>query len=723
MKTFKQVLAEQKYLTLYILLVYILAGIAVIFREPLHGIFGEQNYVAIHLIIEIFVAFCSLAIANQIWLSSKFHQNNKILYSGALFLTIGVLGVVHAIAYKGMPFFIHESGPYAATWFYIAGRLLFPIGFLYILLTKEKQAASSTRLAAYASSFLISLSVVVMVYLPARPLPELVNEGGITALKSNLQMAAFILTVLLMVVLVKQIRTMPRLFLFLIAASFNLLCSDIMFISYIDVYDIYNFTGHIFQFTAFWLLYKSIYYFTVEQPFVAVIKAKESLELKERKIKQLAYYDAGTRLPNERYLKEYLEEHLPQGDSSKALLVFGVDRYEGVKSSLGTAYAEKMLETIAQRLQEVLPYSYVLSKLPEDRFAVFIPRYEQLQMLQEVTDKLQQMMHRSLVLEHFSISSVLHIGVSLYPKDAANAEDLLQFAQFAAYEATKKEERVSFYTGSMQEERAARLVLEHDLKKAIEQGELFIEYQPQLDLQQGAISSAEALVRWRHPKRGLIAPLDFIPLAEESGLIVPIGKWVLETACTETVRWQKKHRKPMRVAVNLSIGQLYEKDFSRFVKQTLEKTGLAPAHLQLEITESMTMNTKLIVPALQELKALGVTIAVDDFGTGYSSISYLKDFPIDYLKIDRSFIRNILDNPDDEALVKMILSMAKHLKLKVVAEGIETPEQLDYLFHNDCEKIQGYFISRPLPYEALEADYQAIQQFADEQLNRLKMTK
>ncbi len=723
MKSCKQVLVEQKPLFLYILLIYILAGIAVVFRTPLHGIFGEDNYVVIHLIIEIFVAFCSLAIANQIWLSSKFRQNNKIIYSGALFLTIGLIGVGHAIAYKGMPFFIHESGPYAATWFYMAGRLLFPIAFLYILLTKEKQATAAARFAAYGCSFLLSLFMMVMVYAPDRLLPELVTEGGVTPLKSGLQMTAFILTLLLIIVLFRQTGMKPRLKIFMIAASVNLLCSDIMFVSYTDVYDIYNFTGHIFQFTAFWLLYKSIYYFAVEQPFTAVTKANEILEKKERKIKQLAYYDAGTRLPNERYLTEYLKEHLLLGDTPKALLVFGVDRYEGVKSSLGTVYAEKMLETIARRLQDVLPDGYVLSKLPEDRFAVFIPHYEKIETIHKVTDKLQKMMRSSLVLEHFSVCSELHIGVSIYPNDAANAEDLLQFAQFAAYEAAKKEERVSFYAASMQEERAARLVLEHDLKKAMDQGELFLEYQPQLDLQQGAIRSAEALVRWRHPKKGLIAPLDFIPLAEESGLIVPIGKWVLETACAETVKWQEKHHKPMKVAVNLSIGQLYEKDFSHYVKQTLEKTGLAPAHLQLEITESMTMNTKLIVPALQELKALGVTIAVDDFGTGYSSISYLKDFPIDYLKIDRSFIRNILDNPDDEALVKMILSMAKHLKLKVVAEGIETIEQLDYLLHSDCDKIQGYFISRPIPYEALDSQYQTIQQFADEQLSRLKTTK
>ncbi|MGM9951657.1 MAG: EAL domain-containing protein [Lysinibacillus sp.] len=723
MKTYKQILFEQKPQLFSILLTFIIAGMVIVFREPLHGIFGENNYISIHLIIEMFVSYCSLAIAIQILLSSRFDKNSRTIYIGALFLAIGILVVMHALSYKGMPFFIHDSDPYAATWFYMATRLMFPIGVLVIMLVKEKQMSKSSISTLYVASFLFSIAIAAIVYAPSRLLPELVDADGVTALKSNLQLVAFVLTVALLIVLIKQMRSMPRRAILMIAASLNLLCSDIMFVTYSDVYDIYNFTGHIFQLMAYWLLFKSIYYATAELPFISLMEANRTLGAKEKKIKQLAYYDEGTRLPNERFLLEHLSEHLLEDTSPKALIVLGVDRHEGVKNSLGTAYADKMLEIIAQRLRELLPHGYLLIKLPEDRFAVFMPSYDNAQAITSFTYELQQMMHQSLVMDHFSVSSVFNIGISLYPADAKNAGDLLQFAQFAAYEAAKKEERIAFYTVCMQEDRAAKLVLEHDLKRAIERGELFLEYQPQLDLHRGAIRSVEALVRWRHPEKGMVAPLDFIPLAEESGLIVPIGKWVLETACQETVKWQQKYNRPMKVAVNLSIGQLYQKDFIQFVRQTLERTGLEPSHLQLEITESMTVNTRLATPVLQGLKDLGVTIAVDDFGTGYSSLAYLKDFPIDYLKIDRSFIRNILDNPDDEALVKMILSMAKHMKLKVVAEGIETAEQLDYLVRSDCDKIQGYFISRPIPYDAFESEYQKIQQFADEQLRMLKPTK
>ncbi|WP_431030283.1 bifunctional diguanylate cyclase/phosphodiesterase [Lysinibacillus sp. LZ02] len=721
MKTYKQIVHEQKSLFLYVLLTYIVAAIVIIFRESLYGIFGERNYVTIHLIIEIFICFFSLSIAVQIWLISKYNPKNRTIYMGALFLMTGILEVNHAIAYKGMPYFIQESGPYLATWFYVIPRVMFPLGLLIVFLLEEKEVSNSRRVQSYALSIIFSLIVIVMVYMPTQLLPVLVDENGTTALKNNLQMAALVLQIALIVLLVKRLKVMPRRAILIIAASLYLLCSDIMFVSYKDVYDIYNFTGHIFQLLAYLLLFKAIYYLTVEQPFNKLMEANTSLEQSEQEIKQLAYYDEITKLPNERYLMEYLSGSLKLGESQKALVVFGVGRYYSIKNSLGTKYTDKMLVMITERLQKFLPANYVLCKLAEDRFAIFIEKHDDSQKIYKLSQQLKEMMEEPLVIDHFALNSNVDIGISLYPTDTIHEEDLLQFAKFATHEAKKEPERVAFYTVDMQKAQSNRIVLENDLKNAIVREELFLEYQPQLNLRTGEIRSAEALIRWRHPKRGLISPFEFIPIAEESGLIVPIGQWVLERACRETVAWQQKYKQPMKVAVNLSMGQLYQDDFVNFVRQTLQKTKLKPEYLQLEITESMTMNTKQIIPVLKELKELGVAIAVDDFGTGYSSLAYLKDFPIDCLKIDRSFIGNILENPNDEALVRMILSMAKHLNLKVVAEGIETVEQLDYLLHSDCDKIQGYFISKPISYTALETDFTKIQQFADEQLSKLKV--
>lgn len=722
LKTYKQIFVEQKSLFLYILFTNIIAGIAVFLRDPLYGIFGEDNYVTIHLVVEILIVFFTLSIAIQIWLISKFNQSNRTIFIGALFLIIGVLEMNHALTFKGMPFFIQESGPYQATWFYIITRLLLPLGLLIIFFIKEKEVAHNTRLLAYGISATVCAVVSVIVYMPSQVLPLLVDENGTTVLKNNLQMISFILQVMLMILLVKRLKVIPRRAILIIAASFNLLCSDIMFVSYTDVYDIYNFTGHIFQLMAYWLLFKAIYYSTVESPFDELMKANKSLEQSERKIKQMAYFDELTRLPNERFLMEYLSTNLPKGKSRKALIVVGVGRYNTIKNALGSIYAEKMLTLIAQRIKNFVPEEYLVYKLGDDRFAIYIQQHDDSQKIYKLAQQLQEIMKAPLTIDHFEVNSDLYIGIALYPKDTTNGQDLLQFAQFATYEAKEVTERVVFYTSEMMEARSERIVLENDLKNAIMRNELFLEYQPQLDLNTGDIRSMEALIRWRHPVKGLISPFEFIPIAEESGLIVPIGQWVLETACRETVQWQQTYKKPIHVAVNLSMGQLYQKDFINVVKETLHKTNLKPEYLQLEITESMTMNTRLIIPVLKELKKLGIAIAVDDFGTGYSSLSYLKDFPIDCLKIDRSFVRNILENKNDEALVKMILSMAKHLKLKVVAEGIETVEQLEYLLRINCDKIQGYFISKPIPYSTLEADYNKIQQFADEKLNLLKVT-
>ena len=723
MKTYKQILVEQKSLFLYILFTNIIAGIAVFLRNPLYGIFGEDNYVTIHLVVEILIVFFSLSIAVQIWLVSKFNKSNRTIFIGALFLVIGILEINHTLTFKGMPFFIQESGPYPATWFYIITRLLFPLGLLTIFLIKEKEVSCNTRSLAYAMSVIFCTVVSVIVYMPSQVLPLLVDENGTTVLKNNLQMISFTLQVMLMILLVKRMREMPRRAILIIAASFNLLCSDIMFVSYTDVYDIYNFTGHIFQLMAYWLIFRAIYYSVVESPFNELMKANNSLEQSEQKIKQMAYFDELTKLPNERFLMEYLSTHLQKGKSRKALVVVGVGRYYAIKNALGSTYADKMLERIAERIQNFVPEDYLVYKLADDRFAIYIQQHDDSKKIYKLSQQLQEMMKAPLTIDHFEVNSDLYVGISLYPKDTISGRDLLQFAKFATYEAKEQPERVAFYTAKMQEARSERMMLENDLKNAITRNELFLEYQPQLDLKTGDIRSMEALIRWRHPIKGLISPFDFIPIAEESGLIVPIGQWVLETACRETVEWQQTYQKPLLVAVNLSMGQLYQKDFVNVVKETLHNTNLKPDYLQLEITESMTMNTKLIIPVLKELKQLGIAIAVDDFGTGYSSLSYLKDFPIDCLKIDRSFIRHILENPNDEALVKMILSMAKHLKLKVVAEGIETVEQLGYLLRINCDKIQGYFISKPIPYSALEADYYKIQQFADEQLAMVKITQ
>lgn len=310
------------------------------------------------------------------------------------------------------------------------------------------------------------------------------------------------------------------------------------------------------------------------------------------------------------------------------------------------------------------------------------------------------------------------MGVSFHTKGSGTEESILMQARLAMKEASRYPKRLLFYTPSMSEGIEDRLILEQDLHRALTNNEFFLEYQPQVKLQNGRIESVEALVRWQHPTRGLISPMCFIPIAEESGFIIQLGEWVLETACLQGKVWQEQGLPKLKVAVNLSMGQLFQQDLVSKVEHILLKTNFDPNYLQLEITESMTMERKQMTLLLRELKSLGVQIAVDDFGTGYSSLAYLKDFPIDYLKIDRAFVRNIQHNKNDEALVSMILAISKHLGFGVVAEGIEEVEQLAFLVKGECEYIQGYLFSKPIPADQFTATFEQLQSYAKTILRR-----
>ncbi|RHW36756.1 bifunctional diguanylate cyclase/phosphodiesterase [Lysinibacillus yapensis] len=411
----------------------------------------------------------------------------------------------------------------------------------------------------------------------------------------------------------------------------------------------------------------------------------------------LSYYDDITKLPNERYLLEKIKENLSLDTSSKAVLVLEIDRLNTIKTSLGSFYTNKMLELIAERLKVQFPGS-TIGKLREEQFLILIEQDNGREVLRTQCRQLIQMLENPYHIQHFSLNISVHIGIAYYPEDTQNEENLIKFARFAIFEAKKLPEQVTFYEPSMANGREVQLVLENELYKALENNELFLQYQPQLKLNNTDLISMEALVRWKHPEKGLIPPSDFIPIAEESGLIVPIGKWVLETACRHTKELQDALGQPVRVAVNLSLGQLFHENFVEVVRSILKETDLSPESLQLEITESMTMDTQFLMPILQDLKKLGVTIALDDFGKGYSSLAYLKDLPIDCLKIDRDFVKNMKDD-EHEPLVDLIISMAKHLKLNVVAEGVETIEQFNYLLNRECDAIQGYLISKPSSFE------------------------
>ena len=626
-----------------------------------------------------------------------------------------------------MPFFLLESSSYSATWFYMIGRLTQAIGLLVILAIPNKSISNYSRWYVYIIAVVYAFVWMTIIYYPTQLLPLLVLDGqDLAPLKIILQYIAIISQLLLIIYLIKTYKQSRTRNTIIILSSIYLVLSDSMFTTYKSVYDIQNFLGHIFQLIGYYYLLRSLYYASVEKPFKDLIatqgqlessvysleQTKNKLEKSEADLHYMAYHDELTELPNARSLTEKLVHVIHANHKQFAVLMVEIDRLKSIKESLGLSFSDLMITKVAERLRQTLPENVFVGKLREGEFMIIMPSAETVGQIDNVCFAIQQAMKEPFQIQHFALNCSVNIGVAIYPAAGKTEEELIKHAQIAMREAQKEAKRTLYYEPSMEKELVEKLILEQDLHYALAHNEIYLEYQPKVDIVTGKIESVEALLRWKHPEKGNISPMVFIPIAEESGLIVPIGKWVLETACRQAKKWQEEGFEHLGVGVNLSIRQFYQQDLVEMVDQILKQTGLDPQYLELEITESMTMNTNYAIKMLNYLKTLGVNIAVDDFGTGYSSLSYLKDFPIDCLKMDRSFVRNIDADEQGAVLASMIISMAKHLRLKVVAEGVEEVNQLAFLSTRKCDLIQGYLFSKPLTSEELVNRFHDIQQNA-----------
>lgn len=430
----------------------------------------------------------------------------------------------------------------------------------------------------------------------------------------------------------------------------------------------------------------------------------------EEQLAYLANYDVLTELPNRNLLLERLRQAIgraKRGRHSVVVLSFDLDGFQMINDSLGHEFGDNLLKEMAQRLQKIISPEATIARLSGDEFVVmqecFNPVMEVSGLVQTLLDTISTPLH----LEDHEIVITASIGVSVYPSDGDNPLSLLKNADTAMSRAKAQGKNTyQFFTGEMNKVALERLILENQLRKVLSRQELQLYYQPQIDLKTGRIVGAEALLRWQHPEQGFLSPAKFIPVLEEIGAIIPVGEWVLQQACQQAQQWQDEGLSPLTISVNVSARQFQHPNLLNSIKTSLQTSSLNPNYLEIEVTESVLMqenphHQQSSFAVLSELQEMGVKIAIDDFGTGYSSLSYLKRFPVNTLKIDRSFIKDICVSNDDAAIATAIIALAHSLQLTVVAEGVENCDQLDFLRLRQCELAQGFLFSRPISAQAM----------------------
>jgi diguanylate cyclase (GGDEF)-like protein/PAS domain S-box-containing protein len=425
----------------------------------------------------------------------------------------------------------------------------------------------------------------------------------------------------------------------------------------------------------------------------------------EKMIKHMAYHDQLTGLPNRYLLREKLNDlvtNAKEYHENFALLFLDLDRFKVVNDTFGHEIGDKLLVDIADKLKGIMDDRDIISRYGGDEFTILLSN-SNVDRAREVAQRILMNLSDPLYQSHNEILVTPSIGISIFPDHGDSFDTLVKNADLAMYLAKSLgKNNYQLFTKDLQEKSHHIFEMEINLRKALEKNEFLLYYQPQINIETDEVIGAEALIRWNHPEKGIISPAEFIPIAEETGLIIPIGEWALSTACMQNKKWQADGLPPITVAVNISAKQFFQSRLPEIVQKVLNETGLEPKYLEIEITESMTLDVESAISTLFELKKIGVKISIDDFGTGYSSLNYLKRFPVDKLKIDQSFMSEFTHDLNDQTIIKTIILMAQLLKLQVIAEGVETIDHVSFLLRHGCTEAQGYYFSKPVPAEEFE---------------------
>jgi len=441
--------------------------------------------------------------------------------------------------------------------------------------------------------------------------------------------------------------------------------------------------------------------------FVGIQNDITGMKAYEAELERNTNYDSLTGLPNRNLFADRVKRALIGASRSGKLvgiLWLNVERFQRVNESFGRAAGDRLLKVFGERLAKSVWENDTVARMGGDQFAVVLREIASPNDAARVVTRLQEALAEPFSILGQEVFLGAHIGIALYPTDAESAESVVANAEIAMLRTREEGGHFRYYTAKMNSAAAERLELEAALRRALERDELRLFYQPRVDLRTGHIGGMEALIRWQHPQLGMVSPVNFIPIAEETGLIIPIGQWVFETACAQSRRWRESGHANLRMAVNLSPRQFRQSDLVASVSRALERTGVAAEALELEVTESVAMdNPARSAEILRGLKALGISLAIDDFGTGHSSLGYLNRFPLDFLKVDQSFVKGTPGDADSAVIVRTVIALAKNLRLETIAEGVETEAQLRFLQKEACEEAQGYLFSRPQPATDLEA--------------------
>ncbi|OMD70610.1 GGDEF-domain containing protein [Paenibacillus odorifer] len=673
-----------------------------IFHTSLNRLDDWDIISSLYLIVGCCNVAFGFAIFAQGWLFFSSRLSKGRLYAAALFGGICIIDFLHTLGFVGVPLISSFITFEESLWLRTLSRLISGLGMLFIFSREDKPVSVSEKRKLFRIAFmLIVLSIVLFVFSHSA-LPQLLTKPWMNPLKQIADLAVlFVYLAGVAVIVFPEKSEKSASLLIIIRALIFFSLGQAFFMSPFSSGNIDDLFGMVCSGVAYYLLLTGVYRLTIEEPFY-------EKQLAEERINYLAYHDDLTGLPNRRRLTQRVEEMIIAGekktsDKFSALAIMNINHFKNINDSLGHFAGDHLLKLVSERLVNEAKSTEELYSMGADEFAFLMMERASLGECLVRATELHRLFEVPIALESGEYHISLSMGLSIYPGDGETAEHLIQNADTAVHNAKEQGVEIRRYIPAMQMKAKERLKLENDLRRALERNEFFLVYQPKVLLETEEIVGMEALLRWNHPKRGLVSPAEFIPLAEESGLIVPIGEWVLKTACLQNKKWQLAGYVPICVSINLSMRQFLQPNLAGRIHTILTDIGLDPCYVDLEITESMTLDKETAFDQLKRLKELGVFISIDDFGTGYSSLHYLKNMPIDRLKIDRSFVSEVMEDSNNAAIVSTITSMAHHLKLKVTAEGVENKEQLQFLREQHCHEAQGFLFSKPIQPAEFEA--------------------